>query len=543
MSVMNDYVMAMYDVRGIQKYIYHTPKIRDAIGASSIVETLATNGLEKACKDLHLKYELEWYTDQGPVPFVPAWIHDLDLQVLYIGGGNAVVLEKNSVNVEVNKILSRYVLDHTYSLQLAAANVPVTESYRKDYQQLQKAMEKVKATMPESKPVGAFPVTKREISTGNPVSETFYSDNRQEEVSRETLLKKDMASKTYQQDKSKWESRILDNYVDNKGEDSTIAVVHLDGNNMGKRIGSLLENKDTYEEAANAMRKISLNISRSYQRVFDDMQEYFTSCTPIQNGQHYFVRKIIIAGDDITYVCTGRIALATMQYYAQHISGYTMNGEKDEKSIHDYGFSVCGGAALIHSHFPFSIAYNVAEALCDHAKDKAKSMENKEVYSRNINGHEMTFERVGNYIDFHICKNVQAEDLDGMREKEYITSSGESLLLRPYYVPTEHDGKLRREGPYNFDDFRKNMKVLKAEDGIPRSLLKDIRNTYPEGKDEMNMLTSFLKSRNWHMPDGTVNMYTDDQKTARWYDLVEMMDDYTDLDELKEEDRDETGNS
>lgn len=543
MTVKKDYVMAMYDIRGIQKYIYHTPRIRDAIGASSIVENLVADGLKKASKDLHLKSELEWYTDQGPVTFNPAWNKDLDLQVLYIGGGNAVVLEKNSVNVEVNKIIARYVLDQTYSLQLAAAKVPVTESYREDYQKLQKIMEKVKATMPDSKPVGAFPVTKREIATGNPISETFYSDNRQEEVSRETLLKKNMASRTYQQDQSKWESRILDNYVDNKGEDSTIAVVHLDGNNMGKRIGSLLENKETYEEAANAMRRISLNISRSYQHVFDDMQKYFTSCTPVNHNNHYFVRKIIIAGDDITYVCTGRIALATMQYYAQHISSYAMNGEKDEKSIHDYGFSVCGGAALIHSHFPFSVAYNVAEALCDNAKDKAKRPENKEVYSRTINGHEMTFERVGNYIDFHICKNVHAEDLDEMRRKEYITSSGESLLLRPYYIPTEHEGKLRREGPDNFDNFRENMKSLKDEDGIPRSLLKEIRNTYPEGKDEMNMLVSFLKSRNWHMPDGTLNMYTDDQKTARWYDAVEMMDDYTDLDELKEDDNDETGNS
>ena len=34
-------VIAMYDVRGIQRYIYRTPHIQDAMGASSIIEGIA----------------------------------------------------------------------------------------------------------------------------------------------------------------------------------------------------------------------------------------------------------------------------------------------------------------------------------------------------------------------------------------------------------------------------------------------------------------------------------------------------------------------
>ena len=39
-------VLAMYDVRGIQNYIYRTPHIKDAMGASIIIEDIIVNALE-----------------------------------------------------------------------------------------------------------------------------------------------------------------------------------------------------------------------------------------------------------------------------------------------------------------------------------------------------------------------------------------------------------------------------------------------------------------------------------------------------------------
>lgn len=56
-------VLAMYDIRGIQDYIYRTPHIKDAMGASLIIEDILKNALREACKNLKLKPEetdLEW---------------------------------------------------------------------------------------------------------------------------------------------------------------------------------------------------------------------------------------------------------------------------------------------------------------------------------------------------------------------------------------------------------------------------------------------------------------------------------------------------
>ena len=40
-------VLAMYDIRGIQDYIYRTPHIKDAMGASLIIEDILKNAEEK----------------------------------------------------------------------------------------------------------------------------------------------------------------------------------------------------------------------------------------------------------------------------------------------------------------------------------------------------------------------------------------------------------------------------------------------------------------------------------------------------------------
>lgn len=50
-------VLVMYDVRGIQEYIFRTAKVKDAIGASGIVEDIIYKVLFHAVKTLRKKGE------------------------------------------------------------------------------------------------------------------------------------------------------------------------------------------------------------------------------------------------------------------------------------------------------------------------------------------------------------------------------------------------------------------------------------------------------------------------------------------------------
>lgn len=537
-------VLAMYDVRGIQKYIFKTPKVKDARGASAIVETIIDDAMKDAVVKIKrqekyqtISYELEWCDNVKAKEYFSS--NTKDIQVLFVGGGNASYLfSDEKLCIEINKLMSKYVIQKTYSLQLAAAFVEKTNDYKEDYKKLQQTMTEVKAKMVNSVPLGTLPIMKIEQKTGYPIQCLKEGDalgdrtkRESESVSEETRLKRAaLQSKVSEKEKADKIDRKFDSYTTKKGTDSNLAVVHIDGNNMGLRIRALIEDIHNYEEAVNQMREISYNINQGYKSVFDEMSDYFNRFGIADDKSKNFVLKILVAGDDITYICNAGIAIETVRYFCDRIVSKTMIHTDDPKSdVDGYGFSVCAGIAYFTSHFPFSIAYEVAESCCDKAKKRAKE--------HSQNG------RVANYLDYQICKNIQTLDLDKVRSAEYHTHSGEKLIRRPYYISIgmENDAK------NSYQDFENNesdlhklselmnaIKYFRDEKNIPRSLSKKLRNLYPEGESVVGSFTDFLKSRNHKMPDGSFEMYCKDMivekgkekevKIAKWYDALELMD-------------------
>lgn len=513
----NSAVLVMYDIRRIQDYIYKTSKVKDAVGASAIVENIIEEALAYSAKKEGIEsVDLAWDDENGYIEYTG---DNKEIQVLYIGGGNAFVLFKDrELSTRINRRMSKYVIDKTYSLQLAIACVDCTGNYASDYKNIYDEMNQVKARMSYSAPLGALPIFDIDVKTGQPI--TINQNNQHEYITTET--KEKLKSERFVKRTDSKEFKRFEVYSTNKGVDSTIAIVHIDGNNMGTRIKGLLENKETYVDAVNEMRKISHNINYSYKNAFDEMEKYFNSLI-VREGKKSlknYVLKILTAGDDITYVCNGKIALATVEHFCKLITEKTMNGESDEASIKEYGFSVCAGISYQHDHFPFFIGYQVAEECCDNAKTKAKKTENKDG------------DRIGNYVDFQICKNIQSLNLSELRAREYITPNGEILLTRPYYIPVNNEFALSKNGNKedSLSSFKKYINIV-SDEKLPRGFAKRLRNTYPEGEDRVNELVSFLESRNKYLgskEDGAFYII-DGRKYARFYDALELMDDYVDI--------------
>ncbi len=506
-------VLAMYDVRGIQKYIFRTSKLKDAVGASAIVEDIIEEALkaavDKVKQEESITSDLQWVADGKVCEYQD---NKYDVQVLYIGGGNAFVeFSTGRLCKRINQLMAKYVLDNTYSLQLAVAYVEKKTSYKEDYQKLTNEMSRVKVDMKVSKPLGALPVMDIEIKTGYPLIDS--------ENSMESYLKKNK-DETVRESVCKAE-KIIDNYGTKKGIDSNIAVVHIDGNNMGVRIRELVDGIEDYKTAVDTMRKISHRINNSFKEVFDDMKKKIDiegRELVKDKEKDNFVMKVLVAGDDITYICNAKIALKTVKYYCDQISNHTLYGDNTEENVKKYGFSVCAGIAYMGSHFPFYAGYEVAESCCESAKDVAKDDVNK------ADG------RIGNFVDFQICKNVHAKNLKEMRKREYVTASGEELLMRPYFIKTagkESEGfNIAKEK--TLEEFLNAVKYFADGKNIPSSFAKKLRNTYSLGQNQMEIVNSFLESRSWKMPDNKNELYyiINSKKVAKWYDALEMMDFY-----------------
>ena len=160
------------------------------------------------------------------------------MQILFIGGGNAYVLfRKGEICQKVNRYLAKYLLEETYSLNLAVAVVKKTDSYAYDYHAIQEEMRRIKAAMPMTEPMGAMPFMAVDSITGYPLTSRVKGDY----YCTEAKKKRDR----FPRDESE---KVFDNMVTEKGENSTLAVCHIDGNSMGIRICKEMEQKEEYKD-------------------------------------------------------------------------------------------------------------------------------------------------------------------------------------------------------------------------------------------------------------------------------------------------------
>ena len=79
---------------------------------------------------------------------------------------------------------------------------------------------------------------------------------------------------------------------------------------------------------------------------------------PIKQGKgKYYLpfRPLVYGGDDVTFVCDGRLGLELAAIYLQ-----AFEKEKD--------FTACAGICVVKTHYPFARAYQLSEELCRKAK-------------------------------------------------------------------------------------------------------------------------------------------------------------------------------
>lgn len=492
--------MAMYDVKGIQNYVFKTNKIKEVIGASLIIDELIIDVFFDAVEDENKKIpgandSFEFFDDT-----------DLKYEIMYYGGGNLVVLfrkEKIEDVYYINQKMTKHIIEKSYGLSLACTVIEISDinHYQDDYQRLTKEMNFIKDNMVEVKPVGALPIVGSDPMTGYPLSK--YKKNKK--VSYETSLKLDKYKEYFEDCVSEKDNDLkqyinslnTDTYGSEEGE-SLMAIVHIDGNSMGSSIKNIISKVQTYPEAVKAMRIISSNIKNTFeekglQAIEKHLEEFYEeSEINKEKYQRRLFRTIVKAGDDITFICNARIALRCVETFIDAIKEERMYEGTDT-------FTACAGIAIVHTHFPFYVGYQIAEELCESAKEKAKA--NKE------NG------KVGNYVDFHLCNSGVVSDLKTIRKQQYQNVNHFTLLKRPY--------NLNRDGKYSIQEFYDALNSFNSH--LARSKSKELRDAYFESEDQVKYVVKRISSRDKkrEIPAGD---FFEDNNVAKYYDALEMLD-------------------
>lgn len=532
--------LGIYDIIGIQSYIFNTSKLKEIIGASVLVENALKELLIASIKEVIKEEECRVTDWSYREDFVLPKNNKVLAEVIYIGGGNAIVAYRNKdIMKEINKNFSKKLFENTYSLKFAFAQIETDfKNFTDDYKRLNIEKEKFKYSSNKTRAGLNYSITMQDIDTGMPIIGKYNS----EYLTMEKKLKRDeeLKSRIKKQQNMDSDFIIPDEFeymISEKYQNSYIAIVHIDGNNMGKRIEEIISKKEDYSEAVKYIRIISSSIEEIYQKAFNDMVKSIEDklsdndflkkngikLTEVDGKKYHVIRDIILNGDDVTYVINGKLALDSAAIFISNI-------ESNSFPLTDKPMSCCAGVALMHSHYTFSNAYGIAEQCCSLAKRKAKVealLHQKDVKS---------------YIDFHICSGA-ITSLENYRKDNYMFPGKEpeergtgslryysySFLERPWLVTGESN-------ELDWECFKKMyVDLLYKNDNNkpwPRSRLKELQSKFHLGQEEVKEYLFECKSRGYILPGVDIESTDYDRKLAAYYDVIELMDHFALIEEV-----------
>ena len=447
------YALAMYDVRGKQEYIFKTNKLKEIVGGSCIIRDCFKEYLFPSAEEyMRRKAQKEGmplsddevcgiYNYNDPKK-EPEYISEINKgkefsqkafermmqdekcaaryagEVVYEGGGNFFVLYKDKETcIEINKIFTRKLLKELYTLKVLCTYIELENGLVNFIEDRKKLYEKHRISEAEESvicPVNTLPFVQVDEVTSLPL--TKYNENTRKKVSTEAEAKLAKHLDVYNE---KYGEKDLDKLVTRKGEESLLAVVYIDGNNMGAKVQNVLGTETSYDQCVKKLRETSEFIQKNYveDRIkdIDQMLEEKEKKGKKKAGK----RLVVFAGDEINLICNARDAYDIAKTY---LKGLHQVSWKDSTEP----CSACAGIAIFHSHAPYAQAYKIAEECCESGKTRMKKLEKareKEGKSKEVC-----------YIDVHYCQKGIGMSLEDIREKEV-----GGLISKPWLLDMEDE--------------------------------------------------------------------------------------------------------
>jgi hypothetical protein len=434
--------LLIVDTTGIQPYIFGSNRLPENIGASFLVKQATTKWAQQAAEET-------------------------GGQVVYAGGGNYLVTfdEATGMPQEFIRRLSRKTLTQAPNLQLVIAAEKVEseedlpDAVRRGFAKL--AQQKRCRALP-APPLG-YSVTRVCQSTGLPAVEEISEKPNGEApfyfASAEIAAKKHQVPQANKALHSVF-SEVIENTIyqfpqdfdhlgRSLGEHSFIAVVHADGNDMGQEIQDIAKQckaegkadeyrarikafsaavnqagedalRDTLQSLIDRLRydQAQYELSREGDRIClwaRDQQtqqplRILTTVDLTATNQGYYLpfRPLVFGGDDVTFVCDGRLALSLATTYLQKFEDYAQNLPYASGPL-----TACAGIAIVPVHYPFARAYQLAEELCHSAKEYRRAKK----ISKSC-------------LDWHFAMSGLSGRLEAIRKRQYTVAAG-TLHQRP----------------------------------------------------------------------------------------------------------------
>jgi len=461
------------ETKSIQKYIFSSNKLKENIGASYNVK--------KLFDDLGQNYSNE---------------------KCYIGGGNALLLfdDYNKAVEEMKNWSQEMLITHPGIIPIVTIDKYFDEENFSESRtklirkNIENKNSKIPVTNLQSPGISAT-CTRTGLSCEifdniSPKENRDYISSVSYAKLKSAIEANSSLSETYE-DKLESIYKFTDQLSElggSEGENNHIAVVHIDGNNMGDLFKKQESEADIKELSEGLKEATAKSFGKMLEMIINDYSD-ISDVLSLKNNI-LPVRPIIIGGDDITFVCDARIAFYLTEKF---ITAFENQG-----ICKSNGITSCAGISIVKTKYPFYRAYNLAEELCSNAKKKRKDEDITD-----------------SMWDFHISFGGLGGSLQEIRESEY-TTTHEILYKRPYKI--SQLPKILR--CINQLVYNKNTK-------LPQSKIKKLRDVLYQGKVSTTKFIKELNYRDYKLPkfehsDEVKNGF--EEVESPYLDIIEMID-------------------
>ncbi|MYK17325.1 hypothetical protein F4055_04040 [Candidatus Poribacteria bacterium] len=472
----------------VQRYIFQSNRLKEIIGASDLAKHWFDDGLIQAIKQTVSSLDrAAWkaYKDnpsisQSEVPESP----DADVNVIYIGGGNAVLLCKNkNIATKVVENWSLNLLKNAPGLRVAVGYGNVSESLPEAYNKAMDKLNRCEEALPCGAELGGLPVVQTCSTTGLSASRRSKEENKREEwISHSAASKREQVGiakepgKAQETIRGEFKSVLKENQhfaieLDKLGGgegQSYMAVVHADGNGMGELLNEAVRDAND-DEFLHYIRAFSASVSQLSKNAFEKTMQYYQDVLPSLKGikEHenaFPMRPIVYGGDDLTYVCDGRVGLHLTAYYLQEFAKEPIKVGGEDRHV-----DACAGVAIVHTKFPIAQAYRFADELCGLAKSHRDR------------------DSGGSWLDFQIIQAGATGSVSTIRSSQYRSLEGQTLHQRPYQIPE------------TWERFVEMLRGFQSKQW-PRSRAKSLMQALTKGPSETERFVQAAKWRDISLP-------------------------------------------
>lgn len=507
--------LVFLETSGNQGYIFATNKLKENIGASELAFRAGSDWVIQAIQSLdptgspEIVADIRQYilSDSSNPPIERT---NSTVEIIFATSGKALLLVNDEAQAKaIIAFVTRKALKEAPGLDIAGTYLQFdwkVNAIGDVSQQIHQQFDSIKAKRPPTQHrFLRLPVVESCTTSGMPASELLTYKDEKIPISTLSKAKRDAADPGLDRlaaiaarDGYQLFTSLDDLENIFESQLSWLSVIHADGNGLGEIIlnfGKHLAKTPNYPTSnIGNQNRAYINALKQFSIALDicTEQAFIEALTVFPKDHEIPLVPIILGGDDLTVVCDGQYALPFTERFllafesqtqreldAYHLGGIIPNFARE--ALKAPRLSACAGVAIIKPHFPFSVAYELAESLMQSAKTVKQAVTQPD--------------RDAPYpcsaLDFHCLYDTSNIELSHIRQKlEFEGDTPFQLYHRPYVVTDLdklHDSKGKAWAKaHHWTDLTQKVKVLQKrnQDGdriLPSSQIHTLRNRMYQG--------------------------------------------------------------